>query len=676
VVATFVLCIALGSLAVSRASHIPAAALPAAAAALAMLLALLHPLLDQAAFAAHRVRVLMPDTTAGHRGFQAASVGLTLAVLAVPLALSGALLPLLFHDLRRRMGELGGAVGRLYAWNTLGSVLGALLGGHLLLRVLDLHHVYRIAVGAVVVAAMLLVRRASRSAAVRRAAWMTAIAVLLALGALPGWRPERLSTAHLRLRHGDATVYRNARALAEAQHARGVLFAADDPTTTVLVNDHETEEGQLSRALFTNGKSDGSLLPDYPTMALTGLVPCILADACRSAFVIGLGTGVTAGELAALESVETVEVAEISSAVMAALPLFDEGNQGASRNPKLTIRREDAYRTLLRSDRRFDVIASEPSHPWAIGVEMLYAREFLSAARARLAPGGVYAQWMHAYEMDDETLALVLRTYADSFSSAAVWFAAGSDLLLLGFEAADPVPNLARLDARLAQPDLRAGFLRAGVRSLPALLAHELVPAGVMTRSALPGPVHTLLHPRLAHQATAAFFRGDHARLPRFVSAAASARAATSGALARLVAAGRLDEDAFETVVRRVCETRDWECATLLSLWQHEYPGSPRPRALRQALAPAHEPHLTEARIDVLAALFGEGLSGPLDPESARRLTDHYQAYYHPGRPFRREALERSLERCPGAECKALHRRVQAWLDAEEGARDPSGEPR
>lgn len=655
VVATFVLCIALGSLAVAGLRRVPEHAAAVGAAALGALLACLHPWIDQASFAAHRIRVLLPDDATGFLAFQAAMAGLILATLALPLAVSGALPPLLFHDLRRRRGELGAAAGRLYAWNTVGSVGGALLGGYALLYIFDLHHVYRLAVALVALAALLLAGRLGR--AFRAAVGAVALATLLAAWMLPRWAPERLSTAHLRLRGGDETVLPDADALASYHHGGGVLYATDDPTTTLLVNEHEMEGGGTSRALFTNGKSDGSLFPDYPTMALAGLVPCLLAERCGSAFVIGLGTGVTAGELAAVETMERVTVAEISDAVVAALPLFAEGNRAVHESPKLEIVRADAYRALLRRQARFDVIVSEPSHPWASGVENLYAVEFLTAARERLAPGGVYAQWMHAYEMDDATLALVLRSYAAAFPRTAVWFASGPDLLLLGFPD-EGASDLEVLAERFARPDLAAGLARAGIHSLPVLLAHELVPPGALAPHMPPGPLHTLMHPRLAHAAAAAFHRDDRARLPRVAlerrPTSRSGAEVPKGLLSRLEATGGLDEAALEAVVRRVCGTREWECTTLLAWWQSLHPGSPRVDAVRSELEARLEPHLLEARIALLAALFAEGWSEPLDAESAQRVLDHYRAYYHYAVPFRRAALERTLARCEGAACPTL----------------------
>jgi spermidine synthase len=114
--------------------------------------------------------------------------------------------------------------------------------------------------------------------------------------------------------------------------------------------------------------------------------------------------------------VERVVVAEISPAVIRAAPLFDYGNLSASKSPKIEIVRGDAYRTLLRSQGLFDLIVSEPSNPWVTGIEMLFSREFLEAARDRLTPGprsGSTAARPH------QTLALLLRTYQSVFEHSS-----------------------------------------------------------------------------------------------------------------------------------------------------------------------------------------------------------------------------------------------------------------
>ena len=100
-------------------------------------------------------RSLLPAQMAIKNGAVLLVVTALLALLIVPIGLSGALLPLLFHALRREMRDLGAVAGRLYAWNTIGSMLGALFGGYWLLSWLDLHHVYRVSVAALAIGAAL-----------------------------------------------------------------------------------------------------------------------------------------------------------------------------------------------------------------------------------------------------------------------------------------------------------------------------------------------------------------------------------------------------------------------------------------------------------------------------------------------------------------------------------------
>jgi predicted membrane-bound spermidine synthase len=670
-VATFVLCIAIGSLAVSAFARIPVWAAAACPLAVGVLLAAIYPFVEDAPYAAHVLRSLFQDIDqAFYPYYFAASFGI-LVVFALPLGLSGASLPLLFHALRNEMGELGGLAGRIYGWNTLGSLLGALLGGYILLHWLDLHHVYRIAVAAVLIAGGLL---AVRIAGMPRAA--TAALVALAIGGvalLPPWSTRQLTAGYFRQRQAmDATWQGPAAMLASRDQALGSLkspvqlrFYDDDPIATVSVIEYLFGD-QKTIAITTNGKNDGSLASDYSTMALAALVPCLLADRCEKGFVIGLGTGVTAGELAALDAMQRVVVAEISPGVIEAAPLFDYGNRRASKNPKIEFVRSDAYRALLHSDEKWDVIASEPSNPWVAGVEMLYSKEFLSAARDRLAPGGVYAQWIHAYETDDATLELVLRTYASVFDRVAVWYTISWDLLLLGFDDGNPGPDLDRIAERVQRADFAAGLRRSGVSSLEELLAHELVPVGRVTRDALPGPLHTLLHPILSDRAARAFFRGANTALPHLPTPAAGA--APLALLQQLAQRKPLSDEARARVVWHVCSSRPEECAALLARWHHDAPGSAQLQTtLAQMRLRVPGEHLSQERLAALSSLFGDGPGRRLDLRGVSALTDLYLRYYYHAEPFRLEALRAAWRSCADPECAVAREAAERRLDGPRG---------
>lgn len=660
VVAVFVLCIALGSFAVSALSRVRPAYFVASQWVLVGLLILLYFALPDAPYAAHVVRTLFRDEDAAFYPYHFTVFAAMLALLAIPIGISGATLPLIFHHLRGQAGDLGHVAGRLYSWNTIGSLLGALLGGYALLAVLDLHHVFRIAVAALAVGAAIVTARLVAPSAPAR----TLLPLLAAVGilvVLPPWQPEHLAIGLFRYRAPLPKSYSGPEEMARRLGTgMTVRFHDDDPINSVTVKEYSGFSSGLARSIVNNGKSDGMIPADYATMGLAALLPCLFAEHCERALVIGYGTGVTAGELAALPGTREVQVAEISRGVLDAAPLFDYGNQSASKSPKLRVVQSDAYRALRRSPDLFDVIVSEPSNPWVTGVEMLFSREFLEVARAHLTPGGVYAQWFHIYETDAETISIVLRTYSSVFDQVSAWTTMGSDMVILGFNRAEHALDIERLASRASEPAVVAALARAGVKNLPALLAREVLPLGVVTRGSLPGDIHTLLRPILSHHAAHAFFRGVSAEPPPTLLPDA-ARAGTENSLLRRYAArsgGTLSDEERLQVLDSLCPHRPTLCAALFAQWQFESPDSP---ALARALASARAPktdlrkELQPELLDELAALFGRSGASvrPVSRQEASRATELFIRYYHHAAPFDRTVLARAWRRCTDADTTA-----------------------
>ncbi|MGH0033414.1 MAG: fused MFS/spermidine synthase [Myxococcota bacterium] len=659
VVAVFVLCIALGSLAVSALPRIPRIALPAVVWSLAACFALLFLVADDAPYWAHWLRIRFDTVDADFYPYHLTAFALLLGVIGLPVGLSGATLPLLFDHLRHQVDDLGSIAGRLYSWNTVGNLLGALLGGYVLLLWIDLDPVYRVALGATVAAAALLTVRV---AGVRRSvALVVALASVAGIALLPSWDPHQLAAGLFRTRTRQPHSDKGPAALFAAL-PRTVEFYTDDPVASVAVK-LSFEEGESHRAIVSNGKSDGSTGGDYPTMALAGLLPCLMADQCQRAFVIGYGTGVSAGELAELDSMEQVVVAEISRGVIEAAPRFDFGNRQASRSPKVEIVRSDAYRALLRSRGEYDVIVSEPSNPWVTGVEMLYSREFLEAAKSRLRPGGIYSQWFHAYETDRATLEMVIRTYLEVFEGTALWFTRGPDMLLLGFQDPDAARQFEHLSRRFDRPDYRQGLRRAGVHSLPELLIHELAPLGVLRRLDLSGPLHTLMHPRLSHIAARAFFRGGLARTP---SSAPLGQEGEPPMLSRYLqrAPDALDDDAIRRgMVEQLCGNgRSDECGSALAWWRWQAPDSRALARVRARMLPARADAAAGARgvLDDLYRFYAGQPDDPLSVDEVSRLGRLYRRHHLAPLPFPPDTWDTLWKRCRGerGECAAARQAV------------------
>lgn len=664
VVATFVSCIAAGSFAVSALPRIPASLLPATQWGLVACLILIYAALSDAPYWAHVVRSVFRDDPAAFYPFWLTVLVLLIGVLLVPLALSGALLPLLFDRLRREAGTLGRVAGQVYSWNTVGSLLGALGGGYALLYWLDLHQVYRLSVLALAAAATLLSLEAwPWRKTVFAGLGLTAIVLAL----LPAWRPERLASGLFYERQPGSATYRGPDAFFSGFLVDGltVAFYEDDPVASIAVIDIPRPAASTIRALFINGKNDSALPGDHQTTGLLALLPALFAEKCERAFVVGYGTGKTVGELAALESVREVVVAEISRGVVHAAPLFEPHNEQAMANRKTRVIRSDAFRALQRSSGEFDIVSSEPSNPWVAGVEALYSREFFTAARERLSAGGVFVQWIHTYDLDDDTLGLVLQTFRQVFGGVAVWHGAAQDLLLLGFKG-EPVIDVDRFLARWNRPDYRAATARIQLADLPAFLAHEVLPVGVVDAMELPDTIHTLLHPVLNHRATRAFFVGSEGQLPLAFERKAAEAGAKNSLARRLMARlpPELREGFRSRIIDETCVHRPRHCATLLAQWQSESPDSP---ALAQTLYRVRQ---TAAAQEVSAGLLSKlstlfDASGTADVpgeyDYVRRIARSFGDYYHHAAPFDAEALHGALRRCGEPRCGSLRAETENW---------------
>jgi spermidine synthase len=679
VVAVFVLCIALGSFAVSALPRIGQALLPASLWGLLVLLAVLYRLADSAPYAAYVLRSQFPPLDGSFYPYYLSAFGALLLVTGLPVALSGCVLPLLFHALRDRVGDLGNVAGRLYSWNTLGSLLGALLGGYALLFWLDLHQVFRVALAAVALAAAL------ATAGSRALAAGLALASLLAIAWLPAWRPERLGIGlyveRPALPHFDEGAQRflATHPLLGPGGPRGParwIFHDDGPEASVDVTEERTADGRLKRGLRTNGRPEGGALESDTAMRLAALLAALFAERTERVFVIGYGLGMTVGELAALDGTREVEVAEIVRGVIEAAPLFDDVSLGASRSPKVKITHADAFRALMRSKTRFDAIVSTPSNTWVAGVEMLATREFLETVRNHLAPGGVYVQWFHTNGFSDpstglDPLALALGTFARVFPEVAVWYGGGHELLLVGMLDARPALDLARLKDRLRRPDFGQGLARAGIRSLPSLLAHELLPFGVVQATALPETQHTLEHPRLGYLSARAFFTGGEAPLPASANLEAARVGAHHSLQRRLSQAlgGRLPEEERGKLVVQLCLHRPRECAAQLAAWTVDAPASRARDAVIGALERTSGGRFDASAAAALLPLYdaSRAPAGPLSPADAERASALFVSHYTHGAPFSRRALAELWQRCEAEAaqreaCRAGRARVESRL--------------
>jgi len=397
-----------------------------------------------------------PESIAGAMAVNAAAV---LAILAVPVLLSGAIFPLaLVGSMPPGARSTGRAVGLLYAVNTVGAILGATLGGFVLVPSVGSHDTL------LVVALLAAAFGSLCIATVRRRRWLTAGvlggAVLVAAGVVlgPEWDQKMLNAAIFNPRPGGDPR--------RSHREDTVLFYREGPTATVMV----LEADQKVRYMRINGRvnaSDGSA--DIATNVLLSQIPLLLAPRVEDVLVIGLGSGVTAG--AALQSpARRVAVVELEPAVVAASRLFDAASHAPLADPRVRLHQDDARHILLASDETYDVIISEPSHPWSSGAANLFTREFFDLAARRLRGGGLFAQWLQTYEISPATFRSLLATFQSVFPEVFVFRSQGSDLILVGSKEGLRI-DLVGLERRLSHPLAQVEMGRIGFRRPEQILS-------------------------------------------------------------------------------------------------------------------------------------------------------------------------------------------------------------
>lgn len=439
-------------------------------------------------------------------------LGLFIAItllIAMPVGALGANLPLLFRESRDRAELLGGRVGLIYGANAVGCLLGAIFGGYLALKWLNLDDLLVLS-GTVTFFTLWIM--ALRDASNRKVFFGSAALVgMLLFGLTSRWEPMVMGKGVFNMSAASPATFKGRAEFYKFVDSGAKMVAyKDDPNTTVGVLGYDGK----SASIMINGKSDGSTSGnDRRTTKLLAHLPALLQTSTSDrAAIIGFGTGITVGALAKYDFVKQIDLCEISAAVRNFSHHFDPFNNEASKSSKITWRMGDAYRFLLQSSGNYSMILSEPSNPWVAGVERLYTSEFYEVTRKKLAPGGIFAQWFHTYNISDETFALVLRTFRNAFSDVHIFGNAG-DVILIGSNEPLGDKNIEKFRVDFEVPWVKAELSSVGFSTSESLIGYEnLAPWGALGKENL----QTLDHPRLSHMAGRDRFVGADVNVQSF----------------------------------------------------------------------------------------------------------------------------------------------------------------
>jgi spermidine synthase len=385
-----------------------------------------------------------------------------LAAVAAPAFFWGASFPFALASCVQPGRDPARSAGLVYALNTAGAILGAIGFSALAIPLIGTHASQRLLIALSAAAALAALAPLFRQSRLGASAACAALAALAAV-------------CVVKIPETPWGVVAYGRKFPDYGLKAWPLYLGEGATASIAVTAHET-----ARMFHTSGRIEASSSPqDMRLQLLLGHLPAMLHPRPRSVLIVGCGAGVTAGSFALYPEVERIVIVDIESLVpRAARTYFAEANNQVLSDPRTTVVHDDARHFILTTREKFDIITSDPIHPWVKGSATLYSAEYFELCRRRLHPGGIVTQWVPLYESSVETVKCEFATFFHAFPQATAWandtlFGEGYDLVLLG--QLDPSPiDVDQLDVRFGQPDyerIAAVLKEVGLGSATGLLS-------------------------------------------------------------------------------------------------------------------------------------------------------------------------------------------------------------
>ncbi len=360
------------------------------------------------------------------------------ASILMPLTLClGASFPAVVKSCTGELEAVGKSVGMLYSVNTLGAIVGALAAGFILVPLLGVERMLTIAAVINLLLGVALLVALKEISILSKALFVSLTLPVLYLS----WQPLLLwdrrvmlmGQAERRRLIREIRQYNSFAAWKEGLAKRNeVAFWSDGPCSTVGVL-HWTASGGSS--LVTNGHVDASDGADKTTQALIACLPLIWKPEAKDVAVVGWGSGMSVG-VATLFPVSSITAIELEPAVVAASTFFHHINHRPEKDPRVHLEINDGRNYLLLTDKKFDVIISEPSNPWQAGVCNLFTREYFQNCQERLKPGGILSLWLQTAEVPPDNVRGILASLKSAFPYVAAFRLNSSNLALMASQSA------------------------------------------------------------------------------------------------------------------------------------------------------------------------------------------------------------------------------------------------
>lgn len=346
----------------------------------------------------YNIRKWIVDATGTVGGMFVAMFVVSFLAMILPTLLLGMIFPAISKAYTRSIDTVGRGIGALYSLNTIGAIIGSMLPAFLLIPHLGLRGALLAAAVINSVAGVILILP---SAAIRTSL-KTSLSLIPAVILVTGYI---LLPTDLEIR-GPIVGYER-------------IFKHE---TTGGIIEVFTTKNEDVRTLVLNG------VPEVPTdrismqtFRLLAFLPVLIHPRPEEVLVVTFGGGIVTGTLGRYD-LKSIDCVEIFPGIRKAAPFFRIENHDVLENPLVNLMIEDGRNFLLMTEKKYDIITADATHPTGADSWVLYTTEYYNLCRRHLTSDGLFVQWLPLHHLSFEGYCTILKTIRTVFPNVEIWF--------------------------------------------------------------------------------------------------------------------------------------------------------------------------------------------------------------------------------------------------------------
>ncbi len=426
-------------------------------------------------------------------GIQIIQFAMAFAIMFVPTFLLGTVFPLCLTMYTQTFERVGEDVGRLYAYNTFGTIFGSFCTGFIFIPLLGTENSLKIIILINLTLSLFFLIKFSKKYffGKLKVALPIYLFVCFLFFIVPKWNPLAMNSNFSNLLAVAVTdAYYKLQSYLDSE----IIYTDEDVTTSVLI--FRDKDG--FKGLHVGGHAEGgNSIVDLPAHVKLAAIPALLHKNPKDTLMIGLGAGVTLGSLSQMDGVETMDVVELSGAVVQANSFFVDDNHDVLNDERTNLIVDDGRHFLQSTKKQYDLIISGPSYSWVSGTSNLFTKEFFELSKSRIKDDGLVAMWFQIYNVTPDHVKTFLKTAANVFPNVSVWMSGtGGELIVIGSKTEHGF-DYPLLKERLSMEKVKNEIERVAPATVDVITSFYLMDSDKIEEIAGEAPLNTDNRPRL-----------------------------------------------------------------------------------------------------------------------------------------------------------------------------------